>query len=144
MRRSWSRLIFVIGMPIQLGRHLCIEQRPPPPPPPQVISWNSAHSWVLSKFSCIIFMISLSLINQNYSIAKKNPANLKDFCATDCGILTPDGVMHLCQNHMMTSSDGNIFRVTGHLCGEFTGDRWIPSTKASDAELWCFLWSAPE
>ena len=28
--------------------------------------------------------------------------------------------------------------------GEFTGDRWIPLTKASDAELWCFLWSAPE
>ena len=23
---------------------------------------------------------------------------------------------------MMTSSDGNIFRVTGHLCGEFTGE----------------------
>ena len=22
-------------------------------------------------------------------------------------------------------------------------DRWIPLTKASDAELWCFLWSAP-
>ena len=45
--------------------------------------------------------------------------------------------------HMMTSSNGNIFRVTGHLCGEFTGPRWIPHTKASDAELWCFLWSAP-
>ena len=28
------------------------------------------------------------------------------------------------------------------LCGEFTGHRWIPRTKASDAELWCFLWSA--
>ena len=28
------------------------------------------------------------------------------------------------------------------LWGEFTGDRWIPLTKASDAELWCFLWSA--
>ena len=27
--------------------------------------------------------------------------------------------------------------------GEFTGHRWIPLTKASDAELWCFLWSAP-
>ena len=27
---------------------------------------------------------------------------------------------------MMTSSNGNIFRVTGHLCGEFTGRRWIP------------------
>ena len=43
---------------------------------------------------------------------------------------------------MMTSSNGNIFRVTGHLCGEFTGLRWIPRTKASDAELWCFLWCA--
>ena len=43
--------------------------------------------------------------------------------------------------NMMTSSNGNIFRVTGRLCGEFTGPRWIPCTKASDAELWCFLWS---
>ena len=25
-----------------------------------------------------------------------------------------------------------------------TGHRWIPLTTASDAELWCFLWSAPE
>ena len=25
---------------------------------------------------------------------------------------------------------------------EFTGPRWIPHTKASDAELWWFLWSA--
>ena len=30
----------------------------------------------------------------------------------------------------------------GPLCGEFTGHRWIPYTKASDAELWCFPWSA--
>ena len=36
---------------------------------------------------------------------------------------------------MMTSSNGNIFRVTGLLCGEFTGRRWIPHTKASNAEL---------
>ena len=45
---------------------------------------------------------------------------------------------------MMTSSNVNIFRVTGHLWGEFTGPRWIPLAKASDAELWCFLWSSPE
>ena len=43
---------------------------------------------------------------------------------------------------MMTSSNGDIFRVTGHLWGEFTGHRWIPRTKASDAELWCLLWFA--
>ena len=36
---------------------------------------------------------------------------------------------------MKTSSNGNIFRVTGPLCGEPTGRRWIPRTKASDAEL---------
>ena len=44
--------------------------------------------------------------------------------------------------NMTTSSNGNIFRVTGPLCREITGHRWIPLTKASDAELWCFLWSA--
>ena len=26
----------------------------------------------------------------------------------------------------------------------FTGPRWIPRSKASGAEPWCFLWSAPE
>ena len=45
---------------------------------------------------------------------------------------------------MMMSSIGNIFRVTGYLCGEFPGHRRIPHTKASDTELWYFLWSAPE
>ena len=38
----------------------------------------------------------------------------------------------------MTSSNGNIFRVTGHLCGEFTGHRRItrtqrPVTRSFDA-----------
>ena len=42
----------------------------------------------------------------------------------------------------MTSSNGNILRVTGHLWGESTGHRWIPLTTASGVELWCFLWSA--
>ena len=40
----------------------------------------------------------------------------------------------------MTSSNRNIFGVTGH----FTGRRWIPLTKASDADLRCLLWSVPE
>ena len=52
----------------------------------------------------------------------------------------------MAQRHylMMTSSNVNIFRVTGSLWGESTGDRWIPLPKAGDAELWCFLWSAAE
>ena len=32
----------------------------------------------------------------------------------------------------MTSSKGNIFRVTGPLWGESTGHRWIPPIKVSD------------
>ena len=76
---------------------------------------------------------------------------------TDCkvGMMTillgfqwiPFNEMHLKMsslNFIMTSWNGNIFRVTGHWCGEFTGPRWIPRTRASDAELWCFLWSVPE
>ena len=45
---------------------------------------------------------------------------------------------------MMTLSNGNIFRVTGHLCGEVIGPQWIPLTKASDVELCYFLWFASE
>ena len=39
---------------------------------------------------------------------------------------------------MMTSSIGSNIRVIGHLCGEFTGYRWIPRTKANDAEFYVF------
>ena len=53
-------------------------------------------------------------------------------------------VHSLAHINMMTSSNGNFFPVIGPVCGEFTGHRWIPLTKASDAELWCFLWCAPE
>ena len=45
---------------------------------------------------------------------------------------------------IMTSSNGNVFRVTGPLWGESTGHRWIPLTTASDAERRCFLWSTSE
>ena len=36
---------------------------------------------------------------------------------------------------IITSSNGNTFRVTGPLCVELTGDRWIPLTKTSDTDL---------
>ena len=41
--------------------------------------------------------------------------------------------------YMMTSWNGNISRVTGPLCGEFPGHRWIPRTKGIDGELWSAL-----
>ena len=50
-------------------------------------------------------------------------------------ILSPNTChAHTIRHSMMTSSNGNIFRATGPLCGEFTG----PLTKASDAELLVF------
>ena len=55
-----------------------------------------------------------------------------------------DGFCWISQPIMTTSSNVNIFRVSGPLCGEFTGHRWIPLTKVNDAGLWCFLWSTPE
>ena len=41
----------------------------------------------------------------------------------------------------MTSSNGNIFRVTGYLCGEFTGDcvwinGWVSNREAGDLRLY--------
>ena len=41
--------------------------------------------------------------------------------------------------HQMETSSVSL----AHLCGEFTGHRWIPLTKVSDAELWYLLLSAP-
>ena len=57
-----------------------------------------------------------------------------DICANTLG-------QSLAFYFMMTSSNGKIYRITGHLCGEFTSHRWFPRTRASDAEIWCFLWS---
>ena len=45
---------------------------------------------------------------------------------------------------MMTSSNGNTFRVTGPLWGEYTYYRWNSLTKARDVEYSCFRRSAPE
>ena len=48
---------------------------------------------------------------------------------------------------MMTSSNWNIFRVTGHLCGEFTDHGEFPSqrpvTRSFDVIFDLRLWSAP-
>ena len=41
-------------------------------------------------------------------------------------------LFHVMDFHMMTSSHGNIFRVTGHLCGEFTGPTQRPVTRSFD------------
>ena len=59
------------------------------------------------------------------------------------------GILHtICQMQTVLAGDNKtwwrhqmeIFSAfTGLLCGEFTGLWWIPHTKASNAEPWCFL-----
>ena len=88
-------------------------------------------------FSCWIYFRALNLT-----------LHFHHFLSTDAGSSNRSSWKAIQLNpsllNMMTSSNGNIFRVTGHLCEEFPGHRWIPRTKASNAELWCFLWSASD
>ena len=58
-----------------------------------------------------------------------------------CFQTRPINLIYTC---MMTSLNGTSFALLAPLWGESTGRRWIPLTKASDAELSCFLWSRPE
>ena len=44
-------------------------------------------------------------------------------------------------NHTWWRHQMEIFSVLLAICA---GHQWTPHTKASDAKLWCFLWSAPE
>ena len=75
---------------------------------------------------------------QGYFQVSRTPFEYTARCRYNAGNFLPN------RHNMMTSSNGNIFCVTGPLCGEFTGPRWLPRTKTSGAELWCFLWSASE
>ena len=78
---------------------------------------------------------------------RTNPAySMSHVVSTLCLIIYLNGLMRLVFQYwfgiMMTSSNGNMFRVTGHLCGKFTGTRRLPCTKASGAEFCCFSWFA--
>ena len=63
------------------------------------------------------------LISPKHNIPKLNPKVKQTPLGVSCGTCPPSS------SHMMTSSNGNFFHVTGHLCGEFTGHRWIPRTQ---------------
>ena len=61
-----------------------------------------------------------------------------DGLAQHCGIscASPLALPQSCTRpliHMMTSSNGNIFRVTSHLCGEFTGPHVMTMRKHSSS-----------
>ena len=111
------------------------------------ISWNILYLWCHMASTIIGVNIKCQLnelwwnstynYRQKHRISQRSQTSLPDINIVDTFPKISRTIII-----MMTSSNGNIFRVTGHLCGEFTGPRWLLRTKASDAELWCFLWSA--
>ena len=72
-----------------------------------------------SSYAYITFLISIS----STTINRSGGNELSSIPVKDYGKI------------MMAPLTGNIFRATGAFCGKFTGQRWIPPTKASDAEL---------
>ena len=107
---------------------------------------NSPHKWPVTRN---ILPFDDVIMNQTKTFYDSNTEHLLWLVGTmwRCGtgaLLQTKWLDAYSVPNMMTSSNGDIFRVTGPLCWEFTGPRWIPRTKASDAKLWCFLWSATE
>ena len=74
------------------------------------------------------FSLNLPIVLQRFEFAELNKAYLHNgvvICLPACSVKKKLFIYcEFCQ-HMMTSN-GRIFRVTGLLCGEFTGQRWIP------------------
>ena len=71
----------------------------------------------------IFLFLTLQLFRPIFgnSILSKNPPRWCDICWRSVEHSTLQPACSLgCNGSMMTSSNGNIFRVTGHLCGEFT------------------------
>ena len=87
--------------------------------------------------------------NERARLEKSKPESRGFAISLDLAVRRPTGwwIENLVSGRhpwtMMTSSNGNISRVTGPLWGESTGHWWIPLTKASYVELWCFLWCTP-
>ena len=116
--------------------------------------YNKIRPWQMIYHRHCFHITQLDIIKILFNYSKNNckHSNKSLTVSTNYRINTWIWRMLFVKNHLrvsnpsqlMTSSNGNIFGVTGPLCGEFTGHRKIPRTKASYSELWCFIWSAFE
>ena len=93
---------------------------------------------LLQSLSLIITMTSLSHRYFNTHIS------LQVYCMHWNGhYSTQKLVLSKCRfgilQDMMMSSNGNFFRVTGPLCIEFTGLRWIPRTVTRSFDVFIYL-----
>ena len=111
--------------------------------------WQYFHHWLHWKLSCWqlpvqpMMKISSKWRHFRFSALHNEPVWFTKISKELCTRFLFCFVLGWCLLIMVTSSNRNIFRIAGPLWGESTGHRWIPLTKASGAELWCF-WSARE
>ena len=90
---------------------------------PTILTFMTARSWVIFKLFgvkrfCMVTWISFTIIKQ-YCIGLLHTYVWNNLCVTCKQSMTLWSVH--CMMFMMTSSNASIFRVIGHLCGEFTG-----------------------
>ena len=78
------------------------------------------------KAMCFLPQYWSILDNTQFTITDENSFSNKMILSNLTSVMLPPPWFDV---FMMTSSNGNIVRVTGHLWGEFTVHRWIPRTK---------------
>ena len=87
----------------------------------KVIPWTMASNpWGVNLFGgrCIVIASFLQLFGKQHVDHESYRDNVVKMTIAGC---SPLHLVFLC--YMMTSSNGNIFGVTGYFCGEFTGPR---------------------
>ena len=112
-----------------------------------VIVQLSSSRWAYGPVSQIIYWAIIQILEDFFAFWINVPSGDLGSHPDDLSVVSDLIRVQVCTCHsseFVTWWRGNIFCVTGPLCGEFTGHRWIPLTKASDAEMWCFFLSAPE
>ena len=139
IRRSWDRLIFIMGIPKLARRHRYTETAAPENH--GVIKngielfWLTAlgHQTTRAPRKTNLTFISRGSIQKNITIDSFSgplPEGMR--------IQLPEPIWH------DDVINWKHFPRYWSLVRETTGHQWIPITKASDTELWCFLWSASE
>ena len=137
-------------MMVTLPMHICVAR-------PQWVKLISRENWFVYTiyFSCqlvlkicaVILSCSVQNFITNLRLSNKISANeisrdLSWRCVSDMYIShntiahrTPTDARLL--KHMMTSSDGKLFRITGYLCGKFTGE--FPAQKPVTWSFYVFF-----
>ena len=93
-----------------------------------------------TAFSAICVPIGLKVLRERHVVIIVQDPGL--YSTTNCNTMLHTGKQfqrRMIYAIMVTSPNGNSFRVTGPLWGEFPCHRWIPIIKSSDAGLWSAL-----